>query len=133
MLVAVELDGAAFGGHVRPANAREDRVDRPARRVGRTQQDPRFSAAPHVDVGGQRALDDDLGLAHRALESRSGFQLHLRAPAHHDDEPPSTFSNDPVIPPPASDASSTAIAATSSSRFNRLIIESCAYAARKSS
>jgi hypothetical protein len=25
---AVELDGAAFGGHVRPANAREDRVDR---------------------------------------------------------------------------------------------------------
>lgn len=24
----VELDGAAFGGHVRPANAREDRVDR---------------------------------------------------------------------------------------------------------
>ena len=25
---AVEVDGAAFGGHVRPANAREDRVDR---------------------------------------------------------------------------------------------------------
>jgi transposase-like protein len=24
----VELDGAAFGGHIRPANAREDRVDR---------------------------------------------------------------------------------------------------------
>lgn len=24
----VEVDGAAFGGHVRPANAREDRVDR---------------------------------------------------------------------------------------------------------
>ena len=24
----MELDGAAFGGHVRPANAREDRVDR---------------------------------------------------------------------------------------------------------
>jgi len=25
---AVELDGAAFGGHVRPANACEDRIDR---------------------------------------------------------------------------------------------------------
>ena len=24
----VEVDGAAFGGHVRPANAREDRIDR---------------------------------------------------------------------------------------------------------
>ena len=24
----VEVDGAAFGGHVRPANARKDRVDR---------------------------------------------------------------------------------------------------------
>ena len=74
----VEVDGAAFGGHVRPANARKDRVDRrllrepqrQAPRGRRTQAARRIN--PHANIpargrgcglrqGEDRTRIDDLG------------------------------------------------------------------------
>lgn len=49
----VEVDGAAFGGHVRPANAREDRVDR---RLARA---PQWQAARRCRPAAARRADAD--------------------------------------------------------------------------
>jgi transposase-like protein len=63
----VEVDGAAFGGHARPVNAREDRVDR--RLLGNRSGQRRRVGARHPGVPAARAawLEDHRGRSNGAL------------------------------------------------------------------
>ena len=84
----VEIDGAYFGGHVRPANRKEDRIDRrlSEHQTGRAPRRHRASPArrPHLDVrpqdGSRRRADrsERVGRLTRVLCRR---RLALGSPA----------------------------------------------------